>query len=275
MPHQQAKTGGARQKGFTLVELLIVIGIITVLAALLLPMTMRARKSAARIKMQGTLQTLSAGLEAYNQAWQSYPVFDNRITATPNDHSGTTIGNTAMMVDCGAHALFTGLICRYAPHHGGQDYGPFVNVDNLKVDRVNHWIVDDYDKPILYFPAADPRPNVGAMIGPTQSVRGFVASGNVVNGTNVSPLYDYRAVNQTIPTPGRAALNAILPKLADMQVLLGDADKSGMINGSETPRTTQPYLLWMAGFDGVFGFPTGTTKTDDVANFDFPPQYVR
>jgi hypothetical protein len=76
-----------------------------------------------------------------------------------------------------------------------------------------------------------------------------------------------------VNTPGKATFNANQLKLADMQLLLGDVNKNGLIDGSEQPSTTNPYLLWMAGFDGIFGFPSGQTKTDDVANFDFPPQY--
>jgi prepilin-type N-terminal cleavage/methylation domain-containing protein/prepilin-type processing-associated H-X9-DG protein len=64
-----------RTGGFTLVELLVVIGIISVLVAILLPALSKARKAAQNIQCQTTLRTLT-------YYWMQYA----------NDNRGTIIG---------------------------------------------------------------------------------------------------------------------------------------------------------------------------------------
>ena len=59
--------------GFTLVELLIVIGIIALLVAILLPMVSRARAESQLVKCASNLRQVGAGLELYNQVNQHLP----------------------------------------------------------------------------------------------------------------------------------------------------------------------------------------------------------
>src|SRR5438105_2302803 len=57
-----------RRKAFTLVELLVVIGIIAVLVALLLPVLARVREEARRVKCASNLRQLAIGLMMYADA---------------------------------------------------------------------------------------------------------------------------------------------------------------------------------------------------------------
>src|SRR5437762_5501045 len=69
--------GPPQQKrwGFTLVELLVVLGIIAVLIAILMPALSRARQHAVRVKCQANLRSVGQALTMYVQQYGVYPCF--------------------------------------------------------------------------------------------------------------------------------------------------------------------------------------------------------
>ena len=65
---------GARRALFTLIELLIVIAIIAVLAAMLLPALSKARVTAIRSSCAGVLKQMFLGLNMYASDYRWYPI---------------------------------------------------------------------------------------------------------------------------------------------------------------------------------------------------------
>ncbi len=62
------------RRAFTLIELLVVIGIIVALIAITIPAVLKARNTGAITAQKLEFQSIEAGLIAYKQDFQEYPV---------------------------------------------------------------------------------------------------------------------------------------------------------------------------------------------------------
>lgn len=61
------------EKGFTLIELMIVILIIAILVAIAVPVFLSARSNAQRRTCQANLRTIDGAINTYNAQYDSYP----------------------------------------------------------------------------------------------------------------------------------------------------------------------------------------------------------
>ena len=83
-----------KRKGFTLIELMIVIAIIIILAAIAIPNYLRMTERARRSRVAGDFTSIATALEAYSVDWGHYPLTaDAAAEQFGRDHVETQIHN--------------------------------------------------------------------------------------------------------------------------------------------------------------------------------------
>jgi prepilin-type N-terminal cleavage/methylation domain-containing protein len=82
-PESNRQSRRAREAAFTLVELLVVISIMAILAALIFPVTMGINKRKARSRAQAELKKIEVAIEIYKDKRNSYPP-DNPMNVVLN-----------------------------------------------------------------------------------------------------------------------------------------------------------------------------------------------
>lgn len=93
-------TSGKANRGFTLLEMLVVIGIISILIALLLPTLTAARRNARNAATKATMHNMKIALENYRMESGTYPInptgtgriFDSGVGWAPPGYYGTSGG---------------------------------------------------------------------------------------------------------------------------------------------------------------------------------------
>jgi prepilin-type N-terminal cleavage/methylation domain-containing protein len=75
----------AHRRAFTLIELLIVVAIIAILAAIAVPNFLEAQTRAKVSRVKNDMRSMASGMEAYAVDWSRYPI--------PSDSLGNRIGD--------------------------------------------------------------------------------------------------------------------------------------------------------------------------------------
>src|SRR5260370_29820005 len=89
-----------KQKGFSLIELLIVVAIILIIAAIAIPNLLRSKMAANQASAVGSLRTLNTACIAYSTNYNQFPApvpnlgplaSDGSASSTPPDPRGSVL----------------------------------------------------------------------------------------------------------------------------------------------------------------------------------------
>jgi type IV pilus assembly protein PilA len=109
-----------RQRGFSLIELLIVVAIILIIVAIAVPNLLRTKISANEASAVSSLRTLNSALVLYNSTYGSYPAQLNYLQP-PN--SGNPTSTAADLIEQGlAGGTKAGYTFTYTAGPGGASY---------------------------------------------------------------------------------------------------------------------------------------------------------
>ncbi len=290
MGHAMTSPTSVNPRGFTLIEMLVVMGILVLLAGILMPATMRVMRAAERTRTAAILQTISVGLEAYHNDHQQYPPIPaagmgpamlGRALLAPGPAIPNTIdpatyngantynygdvvqdgsGDTFVCISATATSVATSDTTRWQPIHHADGADGF-GFKTRSVQGKTYAYLNPERLKLRGYAILDPADNpiLYYLARPGKpdlaATNGFIAAtGTPLYNSNHSPLSPQALLSQD-----------------SFRHFMGDLSRNGRIDSGETPAYTGPYILWAAGPDGTYGvtdFAPGTVaRWDDVTNF--------
>jgi prepilin-type N-terminal cleavage/methylation domain-containing protein len=286
------------RRGFTLTEMLVVIGIIVLVLSIATPMVTRAWRAGDRARTAADLQAIATALEAYKQDHGMYPPVPAGApySGGPTDFNGArmlcraliapgpavaSLANSADIAD-GAGTAKTqggpetepgpGFRTRKAPGPDGRldsaddvpqgrVYGPYLPPDRFKLGDPSG---STNPKPGLL--AILDRYNRPILYYPATgkpNIRGDNGYAAVRTGT-IRPMFNI-ADNAGARDP---AMSPKVPNNNVLGLMLGDLNGDGKITSPEEPAFEGSFVLWSSGPDEIFGPPAGPDiAAGDVAGW--------
>lgn len=294
-----------RPAGFTLVELLVVIGIILLLAGILLPAISKAYERANRSRMAFDLQAIVIALEAYRQDHGDIPRTSPdgnapkkfvgppqvRITGAqvlcqallgPGDATPAGDGDgadgpgfrtrPAVLVDTNGDGTPDTLTPQ------GKVQGPYLDAGKFNIgnpDGSNENLTQPFNRNRAVIIDRQGQPILYYPGLPNAKVNQNYVSAMKFGGTARRPMYSAGpSVSPDAPDPDPGDTPIITKQngvteaiiLQDaLRLLLGDTNTNGRIDNDEVAAYTGPYLLMSAGPDEFFG-PADTSKPISASN---------
>lgn len=256
-------------RAFTLVELLVVIGIIVVLMSIAIPIVNSARRSADVARSKLDLNAIALALEAYKQDFKDYPRPPRNL---PNevvlawaligpfqaDSNSPNLGPAVTKYD-GADGPGFRTQWDATAKTGSKTWGPYLAADKFPLSDDKLTLKDRFGGNIDYFPR---------WRTPQKSLKLFDTANTSATALGVG-IYDWHQGDQT-PT----AMSGTTPKaVLFFQKALGDTDFSDAVAGTEQLGTCPEFLLLSRGPTGDFDFkdktdlgPMKLEKMTEVSN---------
>ncbi len=249
----QSRSFRRARGGFTLVEMLVVIGIMLVLMGILLPTIFATRRAADRKRTQADLGSVIMALEEYKKDFNDYP----RQSPTNRGDKSILVWGLMGPFDAGKDGA-DGLGFRTV--NGGKVWGPYLPLDKFMVSSTDlgNALYDRYGAPIEYFP------RIRALRKKTNSTASGVAMPIFGQGTAAD--YAISAYDGLAGDP-----NAV----AYFRKALGDTNFNDLIDSGETMGEAPAVLLLSRGprktFSGQAKLATiAIEKADEISNLVSP-----
>ena len=134
-----------RRGGFTLVELLVVIAVVAILAALLLPAVQSARAAARRAWCEGNLRQVGLAIHGYHDAFGSLP--PGRFLTYDRRYSGSNPPCTSTIVDKGVFVFILPFLEQAALYNAINQDLTVLGAENTTIHQVviaSYACPDDY-----------------------------------------------------------------------------------------------------------------------------------